>query len=129
MRIIDHKDYPFLQDHEGKLYLRDGITALGRTWTTRNPSPHALQAPELMGYEGARGLIDPDVFAVGEILELLTRDMAATVIMRVTSAGAGHLRRQLCLERDAAGLREVGIGEVEKQFNERLSSRSITWSG
>ena len=37
--------------------------------------------PELMGYEGRAIVIDPDVFAVGDIFELLSRDMEGKAIM------------------------------------------------
>ena len=40
--------------------------------------------PELMGYQGRAVVIDPDIFAIGDIWELLTRDMQGkqTVVAR-----------------------------------------------
>ena len=37
--------------------------------------------PELMGYEGRAVVVDPDVFAVQDVWELLTRDMQGKAVM------------------------------------------------
>ncbi len=75
VEIIRHTDYPFFQEFEGKSYLRDGVT-----WTWLNDdlqsfTPLRFMPPELMGYSGRAVVVDPDVFAVGDVFELLTRDM------------------------------------------------------
>ena len=41
-----------------------------------------------MGYEGRAVVVDPDVFAVGDVYELLTRDMAGKAIMCRTRTGS-----------------------------------------
>jgi len=38
-------------------------------------TPLRFMPPQLMGYEGRAVVIDPDVFAVGDVYELLSRDM------------------------------------------------------
>src|SRR3546814_5002996 len=47
--------------------------------------------PELMGGQGRAVVIDPDVFAVGDIGELLARDMQGKAMM--CRARPGHNRR------------------------------------
>jgi hypothetical protein len=44
--------------------------------------------PELMGYQGRALVIDPDIFAVGDVWELLSRDMHGKAIMCRTRPSA-----------------------------------------
>lgn len=79
--FIHTRDYPFLQRREGQLYLRGGEK---RTWLNNDLqsfTPLRFMPPELMGYQGRALVIDPDVFAVGDVWELLTRDMQGKAIM------------------------------------------------
>ena len=75
VRIIDTRDYPFLRAREGQLYLRDGIE---RPWLNDDLQSFTLlrfMPPELMGFQGRAVVIDPDIFAVADVWELLSRDM------------------------------------------------------
>ena len=73
--------------------------------------------PELMGYEGRAVVVDPDVFAVGDVWELLTRDMQGKAIMcRRRAAPSG--RRQQGHQRHAARLREAHALALEADFDE-----------
>jgi len=77
VRIIHHKDYPFFLEKEGKPYLRDGVH---RKWHNNDLQSFTLtrfMPPELMGYKGRAVCIDPDVFALGDVWELLPRDWRA----------------------------------------------------
>ena len=53
VRIIDHKDYPFFQEYEGR-YLRDGVERNWRNDDLQSFTPLRFMPPELMGYKGAR---------------------------------------------------------------------------
>jgi hypothetical protein len=44
-------------------------------------TPLRFMPPELMGYSGRALVIDPDIFAVGDVFELLSRDMQGKAIM------------------------------------------------
>ena len=44
-------------------------------------TPLRFMPPQLMGYEGRAIVVDPDVFAVGDVHELLTRDMEGKAVM------------------------------------------------
>ncbi len=81
IKFIEVKDYPSMREREGQLYLRDGDM---RPWLNddlQSFTPLRFMPPELMGYQGRAVVIDPDVFAVGDIWELLSRDMQGASIM------------------------------------------------
>jgi hypothetical protein len=87
VRIIKHEDYPFFRAREGQLYLRDGVK---RPWFNddlQSFTPLRFMPPELMGYRGRAVVIDPDIFAVGDVWELLSRDMQGKAIMCRRRAG------------------------------------------
>jgi hypothetical protein len=73
--------------------------------------------PELMGYRGRAVVIDPDVFAAGDVRELLDRDMQGkSVLCRLRgnkAAGKSYATSVMLL--DCAKLTHWN---VEKQFNE-----------
>jgi hypothetical protein len=81
VRIIDTKDQPFLQAREGEYYLRDGVQRQWLMEDLQSFTPLRFMPPELMGYSGRAVVIDPDVFAVGDVNELLTRDMDGKSLM------------------------------------------------
>ena len=81
IEVINHKDYPFFQRHEGDSYNVGGQKRVWRNDDLQSFTPLRFLPPELMGYEGRAVLVDPDVFAAGDIWELLTRDMGGKAIM------------------------------------------------
>ncbi len=87
IRIINTKDYPFLAEHEGKTYLRDRIKRVWLNDDLQSFTPLRFMPPELMGYRGRAIVIDPDVFAVGDVWELLTRDMEGKAILCRSKGG------------------------------------------
>jgi hypothetical protein len=119
VRIIEHKDYPFMQLREGQLYLRDGVK---RPWLNddlQSFTPLRFMPPELMGYQGRAVVIDPDIFAVGDVWNLLSRDMQGKAILCRRRAGPkgcidGCLASSVMLL-DCAKLTHW---RVEEQFNE-----------
>jgi hypothetical protein len=79
--IMRQEDYPFFQAQEGRPYIRHGVR---RTWFNDDLQSFTLLRflpPQLMGYRGRALVVDPDVFAVGDVWELLTRDMGGKAIM------------------------------------------------
>ena len=81
VRIIHVKDFPFLAEREGQSFLRGGTTRVWRMSDLQSFTPLRFMPPKLMGYHGRAVVIDPDIFAVGDINELLTRDMKGTAVM------------------------------------------------
>jgi hypothetical protein len=88
VEIIHSKDYPFLQRHEGEPFLRDGGTREWHYDDLQSFTPLRFLPPQLMGYEGRAVVVDPDVFAVADIWDLLTRDMAAKAVLTRRRGGA-----------------------------------------
>jgi len=118
VRIIDTKDFPYLAAREGQRYLRGGHQ---REWLMddlQSFTPLRFAPPELMGYEGRAVVIDPDVFAVGDVYELLARDMAGKALMCRARKGPKGLASSVMLL-DCARLTHWRTAE---QFDEMFAS-------
>ncbi|MEZ5569136.1 MAG: hypothetical protein R3E54_12455 [Halioglobus sp.] len=81
VRFIHTRDYPFLQAREGQSFLRGGTTRVWRMDDLQSFTPLRFMPPRLMNFEGRAVVTDPDVFAVGDINELLERDMQGYAVM------------------------------------------------
>ncbi len=122
VRIIDMRDYPFFAAREGEVYLRDGAR---RVWLNDDLQSFTLtrfMPPELMGYQGRAVVIDPDVFAVGDVWELLSRDMEGKAIMcRPRSGKKGRLYGCLASSVMLLDCARLTHWRVEEQFNEMFA--------
>jgi hypothetical protein len=119
VRLIELKDHmDFFARYEGREYRRDGDT---RTWLNddlQSFTPLRFMPPELMGYEGRAVVVDPDVFAAGDVWELLSRDMEGKAIFcRTRGAGRfAHFASSVLLL-DCARLRHWRLADdFEKLF-------------
>ena len=92
VRILEVKDYPFLAARQGQPFLRGGVKRLWDMADLQSFTPLRFMPPEAMGYRGRALLIDPDVFAVGDVWELLSRDMQGKSLM--CRARFGHNGRK-----------------------------------
>ncbi len=81
VRIIHSEDYPFLKAREGQPFLREGKSWIWRYDDLQSFTPLRFMPPELVGYRGRAVVIDPDIFAVGDITGLLDRDMKGKAIL------------------------------------------------
>lgn len=91
VQLIETKDHPYLKSHEGKLYLRDGLK---RSWLNEDLQSFTVlrfRSPEIMGYQGRSLVVDPDVFCISDIKDLLARDMQGKAIMARHRAGTKEL--------------------------------------
>lgn len=114
VRIIDVQDFPFLASREGQLYLRDGIK---REWLMddlQSFTPIRFTPPELMGYAGRAVVVDPDVFAVGDVYGLLTREMGEKAVMCRSRGVSGKKYATSVMLMDCARLQHW---HCETQFN------------
>lgn len=87
VKVIRQEDFPFFKEFEGRKFKRAGGW---RTWKNddlQSFTPTRFMPPELMNYKGRAVVVDPDVFAVGDVNELLTRDMGGKAIMAKRRAG------------------------------------------
>lgn len=81
VQIMHVRDFPFLAEKEGKPFLRGGTTRIWQMSDLQSFTPLRFMPPKLMGHQGRAVVIDPDIFAVGDILELLDRDMGGKAVM------------------------------------------------
>ena len=119
VKIVSTEDFPFLKSREGQVYLRDGLK---REWLyddLQSFTPLRFTAPELMGYQGRAVMVDPDVFAVGDIMELLSRDMGGKSLMARKRGGDKEFASSVMLM-DCAKLTHW---RLEQQFNEMLEMK------
>ncbi len=118
VRVIRQEDYPFFRAREGQLFLRGNERRPWRNDDLQSFTPLRFMPPELMAYQGRAVVIDPDVFAVGDITELLDRDKEGKALM--CRARYGHNGNETYLASsvmllDCARLRHW---HVETQFGE-----------
>lgn len=81
VRILDTADYPFLAAREGQSFKRDGYVRIWRNDDLQSFTPLRFLPPETMGYAGRALVIDPDVFAVADVSDLLSRDMQGKAVL------------------------------------------------
>lgn len=123
VRIISQEDAGFFKEFEGRKFLRAGGWRAWRNDDLQSFTPTRFMAPELMGYQGRAVVIDPDVFAVGDVNELLTRDMGGKAIMARRRAGHNgrddYIASSVMLI-DCATLKHWN---VRKQFEEMFAGK------
>ncbi len=122
VRIIEARDYPWLARREGELFLRNGVRRPWRMDDLQSFTPLRFMPPRLLGFRGRALIIDPDVFAVSDVWELLSRDMRGKAILcrprsRVARDVNGPMASSVMLL-DCARLRHW---DPERQFDELFS--------
>ncbi len=119
VKIMHQEDYPYFRQRQGQLFLRDGIKRPWNNEDLQSFTPVRFMPPELMGYQGRAVVIDPDVFALADVWELLSRDMQGKAILCRSRSGAkgllGNCMATSVMLLDCAKLTHWN---VERQFNE-----------
>jgi hypothetical protein len=118
VRTIRTRDFPFLQRREDQEYLRDGVTRRWHNEDLQSFTPLRFMPPELMGYQGRAMVIDPDVFAVGDVWELLSRDMKGAAIMARLRSGSKEKRGYYASSVMVLDCAKLTHWRVEDQFDE-----------
>jgi hypothetical protein len=119
VRIIATADYPFLREYEGRQFLRDGVKRVWRNEDLQSFTPLRFMPPELMGYQGRAVVVDPDIFAVGDVWELLSRDMQGKAILcRRRSGPKGLIDRCLASSVMLLDCAKLTHWHCEQQFRE-----------
>jgi hypothetical protein len=95
VEILAAGDHPFLREREGQRFLRDGEGRVWRNDDLQSFTPLRFMPPEIMGYQGRAVVIDPDIFAAGDIWGLLSRDMSGKAIFCRPRAGGEFPEGQL----------------------------------
>jgi len=127
--ILHHKDYPFLQAREGQRFFRDGGSRVWWNDDLQSFTPLRFMPPALMGYQGRAVVIDPDVFAVGDIHELLSRDMQGKALMCVARSGHNDRPDYLASSVMLLDCMKLTHWRCEEQFNEMFAFKRdySTW--
>jgi hypothetical protein len=118
IRIIQNKDYTFFTEREGQIYLRDGDK---RRWVNddlQSFTPLRFMPPQLMGYRGHAVVVDPDVFAVADIWELLSRDMQGYALLCRPKSGSKGKRGCLASSVMLLDCEKLTHWRCEEQFDE-----------
>lgn len=89
--VICAEHVELLQSFHGQSYLREGRRVRWDIHDLQSFTPLRFLPPQLNGYEGRAIITDPDVFAVGDVMELLARDMKGKSILckKVPASASG----------------------------------------
>ncbi len=117
IRVIHTQDYTPLRAQEGRPYLRDGVKRTWRYEDLQSFTTLRFMPPELMGYQGRAVVIDPDVFAVGDVWELLNRDMGGAAILCRPRSGAKKRRGHMATSVMLLDCAKLTHWRWEEQFN------------
>ena len=87
VQFLKADDHAFLRERDGQPFLQQGERKVWRHADAQSFSPLRFMPPQTMGYQGRAVVLDPDIFAVGDIWELLSRDMDGNAILARPRAG------------------------------------------
>jgi hypothetical protein len=127
VHLIEHANHAFFKDYEGREYLRDGASRIWRNDDLQSFTPLRFMPPELMGYEGRAVVTDPDVFAVGDVMELLSRDMQGHSILCRPRSGAKRLEGVLATSVMLLDCAKLEHWRCQEQFNQ-LFERTLDYA-
>jgi hypothetical protein len=118
VKFIHTRDYPYLSAREGQGFLRGGTTRIWHMADLQSFTPLRFLPPQLMNWQGRAVVTDPDVFAVGDVYELLQMDMQGAAVMGRHRSDKADKRAQVATSvmlLDCARLRHW---DAEKEFEQ-----------
>lgn len=118
VEIMHVKDFPFLAEKEGQTFLRGGTNRVWHMDDLQSFTPLRFMPPKLMGHEGRAVVVDPDVFAVGDVYELLTRDMEGSAVMGRKRSHKEEKSWQIATSVMLLDCAKLKHWEPEKEFDE-----------
>ena len=80
VRLIEAEGSEPLRAAEGRSFLRDGHRRVWQMDDLQSFTPLRFAVPDAMGHRGVALVVDPDVFAVGDVGELFARDREGKAI-------------------------------------------------
>jgi hypothetical protein len=81
VEIMHSRDFPWLHSHVGQTFLRGAEHRIWEKEDLQSFTPLRFTPPKAMSYQGRAVVIDPDCFALGDVWDLLTRDMQGKALM------------------------------------------------
>lgn len=118
VEIMHVKDFPFLAEKEGQTFLRGGTNRVWRMDDLQSFTPLRFMPPKLMNHEGRAVVVDPDVFAVGDVCELFDRDMEGAAVMGRRRSHKVEKSWQIATSVMLLDCEKLGHWEPEKEFDE-----------
>lgn len=124
IQIMNVSDFPFCLSREGQTYKNGGVKRSWRNDDLQSFTPLRFMPPKLMNYEGRALVIDPDVFAVGDVWELLSRDMQEKAILcRQRSKTKGEVEGCHATSVMLLDCEKLRHWDGEQQFNDMFSDK------
>jgi len=123
VEVLHTDDFPFLLAYEGKTYTFGDRRRVWRNDDLQSFTPLRFAPPEKMGYRGRALVIDPDVFAVGDVNELLERDMGGKAILCRRRPAKPHRPGYLASSVMLLDCAELRHWHVEENFAELFDGR------
>ena len=80
VRLLELKDFPSLTSAAGRQFRRNGHLRVWDPDDLQSFTPLRFAVPDAMGHRGLALVVDPDVFAVGDVQELFQRDLQGKAI-------------------------------------------------
>jgi hypothetical protein len=121
VRFIHTRDYAYLAAKEGQSFLRGGSSRVWHMDDLQSFTPLRFLPPKLMGYQGRAVLTDPDIFAVGDIYELLQRDMHGTAVMGRHRSGKEGKASQVATSVMLMDCGQLQHWDAQKEFAQLFS--------
>jgi hypothetical protein len=121
VHIMYYQDYPFMHARDGEMYLRDGEK---RNWISEDLqsfTPLRFMPPKLMNYQGRAVVTDPDVFALADVWELLSRDMQGKAILCRPKSGSKGKRGCMATSVMLLDCEKLKHWDVEHDFNQMFT--------
>jgi hypothetical protein len=122
IHIMKYDDIPVFRKREGDTFLRGGGKRVWVRDDLQSFTPSRFMPPELMGFKGRAVVIDPDVFALGDVWELLSRDMQGKAIMCRPKSGNKGKRGCLATSVMLLDCAKLTHWKFEEQFNAMFDS-------
>ena len=118
VKFIHTRDHPFLAAKEGQTFLRGGTTRVWRMDDLQSFTPLRFLPPKLMNWQGRAVVTDPDVFAVGDVNELLDRDMGSAAVMGRHRSGKEEKQYQVATSVMLMDCARLSHWDVEGNFDQ-----------
>jgi hypothetical protein len=118
VEFLHTRDHPVLRERDGERYLREGDSVVWRYDNLQSFTPLRFAPPEKMGWRGRAVVVDPDVFAVGDVWELLSRDPQGKAIWCRLRSGSKGLSGGMASSVMLLDCAKLGHWRWEEQFAE-----------
>lgn len=122
VKFIHTRDFPYLAAKEGESFLRGGTSRVWHMDDLQSFTPLRFLPPQLMNWQGRAVVTDPDVFAVGDVNELLSMDMGSAAVMGRHRSGKADKEYQVATSVMLMDCSKLRHWDAEREFNQLFSN-------